>query len=343
MSNYSVLLYKNTDNPDGIPGDWPATVQLLPDDVHTVDPPHQIMSDTEYNEYINSPFLASAMASWKNAEQGIFNPVAKIVVTEVTCGLPSSNPAFPMFKYEPNTESCKASKVQMLENMPVTVKILIRDLTDSYTLPITDGFALPVLGEGMPTQLLFVSFVNGEAMVNLDLSKTGVYEITQDDLNRELPSDSTFAFDGMKIYVLKSTALVDNQSPTSFIITEEIVCELPEGDPRKAVFSFTHTAENIPDVVKMLEGTPIVVTVAIKDPTGTSIIPVNDSFALPITGEGVPTQLILVRFVDGIARINLKLDVTGLYEINQDIINRELPAGAHFKFCGVKLYVLKAG
>jgi hypothetical protein len=202
VSNYSVLLYKNTQNPDGIPGDWPATVVLLPDDVHEVDPPHQIMTDTEYNEYINNPVLIAQKNAWQNSKQGIFHPIAKIQIENVTCQFPLDHPAYQMFNYRPSTNE-NSAKIRVIENMPILVKIRIRDLSDSYTIPVNDGFALPILGEGMPTQLLYVDFVNGEATVNLSFPSTGVFEITQQDLNRELPPDSNFLFDGIKIYVLK--------------------------------------------------------------------------------------------------------------------------------------------
>ena len=133
-------------------------------------------------------------------------------------------------------------------------------------------------------------------------------------------------------------AEVPEEASSVLIITENIMCSLPEGDPRHVFFAFIPS--ELGDKVRVIENMPIEVNITIKDVLG-NVVPITDNFALPITGEGMPTQLLFLQFSAGAATVHLNFPLTGLYEITQDTLNRELPPEAHFKFNGVKIYVLK--
>lgn len=199
MSNYAVLLYKFTPNIEGIPGDWPCEVRLIEEGA-SVEAPWLIMTKEDYDSYISNPELLAQKEAWNIAQAGAATPSSYIIEETVACSLPEDDPHRAFFAFIPSESG---DKVRVIEGMPFTATITIKDPTGSSVVPLTDNFALPITGEGMPTQLLFIQFINGVATVNLQFPVTGLYEITQETINRELPIDSHFSFRGLKMYVLK--------------------------------------------------------------------------------------------------------------------------------------------
>jgi hypothetical protein len=197
---YSVLLYKYTANPDKVPGDWPAEVALIADDA-VVEAPCQIMSIEDYATYISNPTLLAAKEQWNQQQAGNVVPTNLIITESIECSADASDPLLSVFSYTPG-DSGQPDRVRVTENMPFKVTITVKD-QQGTVVPVNDTFALPILGEGLPTQLLLVQFISGVASFELKFPQTGLYSITQETINRELPSDSQFAFSGVKIYVLR--------------------------------------------------------------------------------------------------------------------------------------------
>jgi len=195
---YSVLLYSDTHNPAGVPGDWPAETKYIPDgpDV-AVNAPWRLMTNDEYEEYVNDPARLERKRIWNDTQAGIIEPVALIKVIDVTC--PTNHP---IFAWIPDAHG-GIGKIRIPVGMTFTAHILMRDLNDTFTLPINDFFAMPIIGEGHPTQLLAVGVNDGVVSMDMTYPTSGIYEITEAVINRELPPAQQFKFAGVKIYVVE--------------------------------------------------------------------------------------------------------------------------------------------
>jgi hypothetical protein len=201
---YSVLLYKNTPNLENVPGDWPAEVSLLPEGVTTVEAPYQPMTEEEYQAWISNPELIAAKNLWNLRQSGVSSPVAYIVIPKVSCSLDSTDPLYQIFKYQ--IRDGEPDRIYCVENMPLQIEVEMRNYpTQEVVLPVTDSFSMPMTGENKSTQLLLISIVDGKALINLRIPETGVYEITEELINRELPENSKFGFKGIRLYVLRTT------------------------------------------------------------------------------------------------------------------------------------------
>ena len=90
MSMYAVLLYSHTSNPENIPGDWPAEIQLI-DDGATVQAPWLIMSSSDYEAYISDPTRVATKNAWNDAQVvGNTMPPSLIITESITCTLPET-------------------------------------------------------------------------------------------------------------------------------------------------------------------------------------------------------------------------------------------------------------
>jgi hypothetical protein len=195
---YSVLLYRDAANPENVPDDWPAEVLYIPDGPNvSVNPPRVLMTNDEYNAYVNDPDRVARKQIWNDAQAGIYEPVALIKVMDVTC---VTN--HPVFAWIPDAHG-GIGKIRIPAGMPFTAHIQMRDVGDTTTMPINDFFAMPVIGEGHPTQLFAVGVTDGVATMEMMYPNSGIYEITQDVINRELPPQSKFKFAGVRIYVVE--------------------------------------------------------------------------------------------------------------------------------------------
>lgn len=199
--SYAVLLYKFTENLDGVPEDWPAEVYKL-EETSVVTAPWQVMSDEEYSAYISEPTRLAAKEAWNQKQKGIVPPMARIVITDMVSDLTDEDPLKGYFLFQP-----ALNKVRIPVGTPFICSFKVTDISGSYTLPVSDAFALPITSEGGSTQLIAVSIQNGLASIRISFKESGVYSITEDTINRELPIGSQFAFNNIKLYVLTIPSL----------------------------------------------------------------------------------------------------------------------------------------
>ena len=190
--NYAVLLYSNTSNPDSVPGDWPAEVKAIEDN-DTVEAPWQIMTKDEYEAYITDSDRVAAKEAWNNKQAGIVEPFAKIIVTKVE-DLTTNDPYFSWDE--------ESSKIRMSVGSTIKASLEIQTLSGNR-IPVNDFFAMPIIGENQPTELHAVKAIDGVISFEMTFEKSGLYNITEETINRELPIGSQFKFKDIRIYVLK--------------------------------------------------------------------------------------------------------------------------------------------
>jgi hypothetical protein len=150
------------------------------------------MTNEEYTTYINDPLRLARKEAWNRQQQGEVAPIALIKVDDVTC-----DTNHPLFMWNKDI-----GKIRVPVAVPFSAHILIRDLGDTVTLPIDDVFAMPITGENRPTSLRAVVANQGVITLTISFGESGIYEINEQTINRELPPGGQFKFTNIKIYVV---------------------------------------------------------------------------------------------------------------------------------------------
>lgn len=91
----------------------------------------------------------------------------------------------------------------------------------------------------------------------------------------------------------------------------------------------------------LVKGTDLTVTVEIRDGNG-SLIPVTDSFAMPIGRlGGTNYRTLLMEFVDGVCEKTSTWLDAGEFEVTPDMINIHLPPEQQLEFSGFNISVVE--
>lgn len=82
-------------------------------------------------------------------------------------------------------------------------EIEIRMPDNSTVIPLTQNFRLPVKSEDGREIVVLASFTDGVGFVDIPLRNSGLWHITEDLINRNLPVENRMKFEGVHIYVLE--------------------------------------------------------------------------------------------------------------------------------------------
>lgn len=81
-------------------------------------------------------------------------------------------------------------------------------------------------------------------------------------------------------------------------------------------------------------------------PTGTILTvkaslsaPISSTFRMPIVSSDGRERFVLVTFVSGAATFSVTMNESGLWEVTETRINRDMPAASRMRFAGIKVYV----
>lgn len=83
-----------------------------------------------------------------------------------------------------------------------------------------------------------------------------------------------------------------------------------------------------------------VVTCTVEMRVGGSIVPISESFRMPVVASDGRERLSLATFTAGTAAIRFAVRESGMWHVTEDEINKRLPADRHMKFAGVTIYAV---
>lgn len=92
------------------------------------------------------------------------------------------------------------NKVSCLEGGVVTAVVELH-YPDSNLVPLTMMFHMPVIADDGRKHIVRASFINGVATISATMRASGVWQITESAINRDLPAEMAMSFDGIDIYV----------------------------------------------------------------------------------------------------------------------------------------------
>jgi len=87
-------------------------------------------------------------------------------------------------------------------------------------------------------------------------------------------------------------------------------------------------------------GATVAVTAELRDATN-AIIPMTQSFAMPLVADDGRKRLLLVNMTSGVATVNATITESGKWEVREDAINSELPPEQQMQFAGLNMYVVQ--
>lgn len=82
----------------------------------------------------------------------------------------------------------------------LTVSAKLVDAT-GVTIPLTGSFRMPLIASDGRERIVGVAMTAGVASFAVPLAESGVWSVTDDNLNRDLPAAQHMAFSGIKVYV----------------------------------------------------------------------------------------------------------------------------------------------
>lgn len=71
-------------------------------------------------------------------------------------------------------------------------------------IPVTDSFRLPLVSSDGRERITLASFVDGKATIPITFKESGVWSLTQEEINKRLPANIRFNFDGMTVYAYEN-------------------------------------------------------------------------------------------------------------------------------------------
>lgn len=74
---------------------------------------------------------------------------------------------------------------------------------DGTLIPVTVSFRMPIVARDGRERILLASFVDGVATVQAALPESGVWLITEAQINAGLPAENRMKFSGLSIYVVQ--------------------------------------------------------------------------------------------------------------------------------------------
>lgn len=83
----------------------------------------------------------------------------------------------------------------------LTVSVSLVDAAAGAVIPLTGAFRMPLIASDGRERIVAASMADGVASIAVPLAESGVWGVTQDDINRDLPITQHMAFSGIKVYV----------------------------------------------------------------------------------------------------------------------------------------------
>jgi hypothetical protein len=72
-----------------------------------------------------------------------------------------------------------------------------------------------------------------------------------------------------------------------------------------------------------------------------SLIPLTDTFRMPVRARDGREKLLLVKVIDGKALLTVTFSSSGLWEVTEESLNEALPADRQMAFKGLKIFVVE--
>lgn len=87
-------------------------------------------------------------------------------------------------------------------------------------------------------------------------------------------------------------------------------------------------------------GTVLTVTSELRSPSG--LVPLTDTFRMPLLARDGRELMLLASLVSGVATITVPLRDSGAWQVTEESINSGLPEAMHMHFSGITAYVIEA-
>lgn len=114
--------------------------------------------------------------------------------------------------------------------------------------------------------------------------------------------------------------------------------------PRLVITNLTtDDAEAIigPAEITVHAGAHITTTVEMRTPDGAAVLPLHDTFRLPIVARDGRERVLLASFTAGVASIQGQFSESGVWNVSEAQINADLPPEQHMAFGGLRIYVIQ--
>lgn len=95
-----------------------------------------------------------------------------------------------------------------------------------------------------------------------------------------------------------------------------------------------------PGDVTVPVGTTVTVSVELRAPDD-SVLPLDAMFRMPLVARDGRERILLAQFVAGVADIGTTLTESGCWQIQEQTVNRDLPAEQHMRFDGLAIFVVQ--
>lgn len=102
-----------------------------------------------------------------------------------------------------------------------------------------------------------------------------------------------------------------------------------------------HTAETSIkpslDDVTCPAGTTLTFHAALRQ--GTDVVPLTDTFRMPVRSRAGGEMMLAVEMVAGLATVTVTMSQSGAWFVTEDTINQDLPPGRRMRFGGIRVFV----
>ena len=75
---------------------------------------------------------------------------------------------------------------------------------------------------------------------------------------------------------------------------------------------------------------------------GDQVLALDDSFRLPIRSRDGRERVVLASMVQGVLRFSVHFEDSRVWEVNEAVVNADLPPGRHMRFKGIKVFAVEA-
>ncbi|UCV00714.1 hypothetical protein [Acidovorax radicis] len=75
---------------------------------------------------------------------------------------------------------------------------------------------------------------------------------------------------------------------------------------------------------------------------GDVVLPIDDSFRMPIRSRDGRERVLLASMVQGVISFTVRFDDSRVWDVSEEVINADLPPEAQMRFHGVKVFAIEA-
>lgn len=122
------------------------------------------------------------------------------------------------------------------------------------------------------------------------------------------------------------------------VITEVQPPEIVITDIQSDVGSFVH-AQDFTDATVPVGGT-LRFTAELRQ--AGQVLPVDDTFRLPIRSRDGRERVVLASMAQGIIRFSVHFEDSRVWEVTEAMVNSDLPPERHMRFKGIKIFAVEA-